>query len=97
MIERYTLPEMGRIWEDKFKFDTWLKIEILACEARAEMGEIPTKDVDVIKAKANFNVNKIFSRLFNLDKEIVYKGLDIEIIRPAELAINEFKNILQNE
>ncbi len=59
MIERYTLPEMGRIWEDKFKFDTWLKIEILACEARAEMGEIPTIDVDVIKAKANFDVNKI--------------------------------------
>ncbi len=29
MIERYTLPEMGKIWEDKFKFDTWLKIEIL--------------------------------------------------------------------
>ncbi|MFZ1281485.1 MAG: adenylosuccinate lyase, partial [Ignavibacteriaceae bacterium] len=59
MIERYTLPEMGRIWEDKFKFDTWLKIEILACEARAEMGEIPTIDVDVIKAKANFDVKKI--------------------------------------
>ena len=59
MIERYTLPEMGRIWEDKFKFDTWLRIEILACEARAEMGEIPTIDVDVIKAKANFDVNKI--------------------------------------
>jgi adenylosuccinate lyase len=59
MIERYTLPEMGKIWEDKFKFDTWLKIEILACEARVEMGEIPAKDVDVIKQKANFDVQKI--------------------------------------
>lgn len=59
MIERYTLPEMGKIWEDKFKFDTWLKIEILACEARAELGEIPEKDVDVIKQKANFDVQKI--------------------------------------
>ena len=48
-------------------------------------------------AREYFNVNKIISRLYNLDKEIVYKGLDIEIIRPAELAINEFKNILQNE
>jgi adenylosuccinate lyase len=36
MISRYTLPEMGKIWEDEFKFNTWLKIEILACEARAE-------------------------------------------------------------
>lgn len=59
MIDRYTLPEMGRIWEDKFKFDTWLKIEILACEARAEMGEISKTDVDVIKQKANFDVERI--------------------------------------
>ena len=59
MIDRYTLPEMGRIWEDKFKFDTWLQVEILACEARAKMGEIPQKDVDVIKKKAKFDVKRI--------------------------------------
>jgi adenylosuccinate lyase len=59
MIERYTLPEMGKIWEDKFKFDTWLKIEILACEARAEMGEIPKSDVDTIKQKADFDIKRI--------------------------------------
>lgn len=59
MIDRYTLPQMGKIWEDKFKFDTWLKIEILACEARAEMGDIPSSDVDVIKSKANFDIKRI--------------------------------------
>jgi len=59
MIERYTLPEMGKIWEDEFKFSTWLKIEILACEARAELGDIPENDVNVIKEKANFDVKKI--------------------------------------
>jgi adenylosuccinate lyase len=59
MIERYTLPEMGKIWEDEFKFSTWLKIEILACEARAKLGEIPEKDVDVIKEKAKFDVKRI--------------------------------------
>ncbi len=59
MIERYTLPEMGKIWEDEFKFSTWLKIEILACEARAKLGEIPEKDVDVIKEKAKFEVDRI--------------------------------------
>ncbi len=59
MIERYTLPEMGKIWEDKFKFDTWLKIEILACEARAELGDIPTSDVEVIKQKADFDVKRV--------------------------------------
>lgn len=59
MIDRYTLPEMGRIWEDQFKFETWLKIEILACEARAEAGEIPSADVEVIKQKAGFDIKRV--------------------------------------
>ncbi len=59
MIDRYTLPQMGKIWEDKFKFNTWLKIEILACEARAELGDIPSSDVDRIKSKANFDIKRI--------------------------------------
>jgi adenylosuccinate lyase len=59
MIERYTLPEMGAIWKDEFKFKTWLKIEILACEARSEIGEIPKEDVEVIKNKAKFDIKKI--------------------------------------
>jgi adenylosuccinate lyase len=59
MISRYTLPEMGKIWEDEFKFSTWLKIEVLACEARYEMGEIPESDLTIIKEKSAFNVKKI--------------------------------------
>ena len=59
MIERYTLPEMGKIWEDQFKFATWLKIEILACEARATMGEIPSDDLETIKRKASFDVKRV--------------------------------------
>jgi adenylosuccinate lyase len=59
MISRYTLPEMGNIWEDEFKFATWLKIEILACEARFEMGEIPKNDLQIIKDKSTFNVKRI--------------------------------------
>jgi adenylosuccinate lyase len=59
MIERYTLPEMGAIWQDQFKFDTWLNIEILACEARAEMGDIPKADLDEIKEKSTFNIERI--------------------------------------
>ena len=59
MISRYTLPEMGKIWEDEFKFATWLKIEILACEARKEMGEVPEADLTTIKEKAAFDVKRI--------------------------------------
>ena len=59
MIERYTLPGMGSIWEDKFKFDTWLKIEIYACEARYKMGEIPEQEFEIIKTKAKFDVKRV--------------------------------------
>ncbi|HOI30251.1 MAG TPA: adenylosuccinate lyase [Melioribacteraceae bacterium] len=59
MIERYTRPEMGKIWEESFKLDTWLKIEILACEARAEMGFIPKEDLDEIKSKAAYDVKRV--------------------------------------
>ena len=59
MIERYTRPEMGKIWNDQFKLETWLKIEILACEARAEMGEISKSDLEQIKSKSNFDLKRV--------------------------------------
>lgn len=59
MIERYTRPEMARIWTLQNKFDTWLKVEILACEAWAELGRIPKEDVEQIKTKAAFTVERI--------------------------------------
>lgn len=59
MIERYTRPTMGKIFEEDFKYSTWLKIEILACEARSLAGEVPEKDLKVIKKKARFDVKRI--------------------------------------
>ena len=59
MIERYTLPEMGRIWSDQFKYETWLKIEILATEARVNTGEVDLVDLETIKAKASFSASSI--------------------------------------
>lgn len=59
MIERYTRPEMGKIWNDQFKLETWLKVEILACEARAEMGDIAKEDLEQIKAKADFELKRV--------------------------------------
>lgn len=59
MIERYTRPEMGKIWTDQFKYESWLKVELLACEARYEMGDIPKEDLDTIKSKADFDIKRI--------------------------------------
>jgi len=59
MIERYTLPEMGSFFTDKFKYDTWLKIELLACEARTILGDVPVEDFNIIKSKANYTVERV--------------------------------------
>jgi adenylosuccinate lyase len=59
MISRYTRPEMERIWTEQRKFETWLEIELLACEALAELGQIPRDAVKEIRAKASFNVQRV--------------------------------------
>ncbi len=59
MIERYTRPEMGAIWTDENRFKAWLEVEILACEAWAELGEIPKEDVKKLRENASFDINRI--------------------------------------
>ncbi|MFZ9738778.1 MAG: adenylosuccinate lyase [Prochlorotrichaceae cyanobacterium] len=59
MIERYTLPAMGDLWTEIYKYKTWLQVEIAVCEAQAELGMIPADAVAEIKTKANFDPDRI--------------------------------------
>jgi len=59
LIERYTLPEMGQLWTDRYKYQTWLEVEIAVCEAQAELGYIPNQAVAEIKEKAQFDPERI--------------------------------------
>ncbi|MBW4056260.1 MAG: adenylosuccinate lyase [Proteobacteria bacterium] len=59
MIERYSRPEMAHIWTAENRFRIWLEIEILACEAQAELGVIPKDVVPVIRAKGDFDIARI--------------------------------------
>ncbi|MEC1259821.1 adenylosuccinate lyase [Bacillus swezeyi] len=59
MIERYSRPEMAAIWTDENRFQAWLEVEILACEAWAELGVIPKEDVKVLRENASFDINRI--------------------------------------
>ncbi len=54
MIERYSRPQMKRIWSDESKFNKWLEVEIAVCDAWAELGTIPREAIPKIKlAKCN--------------------------------------------
>ncbi len=59
MIDRYTTPEMAKIWSEYNKFDTWKKVEITVTEVLCDMGEVPKDAVKVINEKADFSVERI--------------------------------------
>lgn len=59
MIPRYSRPEMNKHWSDQHRFDVWLRIELLACEAQAELGIVPEADLLEIKEKAGFDIANI--------------------------------------
>ncbi|KRF01117.1 adenylosuccinate lyase [Paenibacillus sp. Soil766] len=60
MIDRYTRPEMASIWTEQNKFQAYLEVEILSCEAWAELGVIPKEDVKVLRENASFNIDRIY-------------------------------------
>ncbi len=69
MIERYTRPEMGRIWSEEHSFQKWLDIEILAAEALSHVGKVPKTAVARIKKNARFNVD----RIREIEKEVKHE------------------------
>ena len=50
MIERYTLPEMGRIWSDAHKYELWCRVELLVLEAHARAGTATDSGGDLVSA-----------------------------------------------
>ena len=66
MIERYTLPEMGEIWTENAKFQSWLDVEIAACKANYELGNLPKEQLNHITSNANFNSE----RIKDIEKEV---------------------------
>lgn len=59
MIQRYTNPEMGNIWTLQHEFEEILEVELCACEAMAELGEIPMEAAKNIRAKAKFDLARV--------------------------------------
>ncbi len=59
MVERYTLPEMGKIWSEQNKFETWWQVELEVCRVQYERGVIPAEDFKNIETKASFKVERV--------------------------------------
>ncbi|WP_278964016.1 adenylosuccinate lyase [Lactobacillus apis] len=59
MLERYTRPEMGKIWSDENKYAAWLKVEIATTNAWCEAGEVPKEDAEKIAKNASFTAERV--------------------------------------
>ena len=59
MIERYSREEIKNIWELQAKFEYYLKVELAVCEAYAKLGKIPQANLNEIKEKASFTLDRI--------------------------------------
>jgi adenylosuccinate lyase len=59
MIARYTRPEMGAIWSEQRRFETWLEVELAATDALAAAGVVPKDDAKALREKASFDVARI--------------------------------------
>src|SRR3989338_9122208 len=59
MIDRYTRPEMGRVWTEEVKLAKWLEVELAALEALARYRYIPKSIPTKVRAKAKFNLNRV--------------------------------------
>jgi adenylosuccinate lyase len=62
VIERYTRPEMGAVWSEQRKLDTWLAVELAVVEALAEQGVVPADDAAAIRDRASFTVEAVKER-----------------------------------
>src|SRR6185369_9872495 len=59
MIRRYTNPEMGAIWSEQRRYETWLEVELAAADAMAEAGIVPRDAARELRAKAAFEIPRI--------------------------------------
>jgi adenylosuccinate lyase len=62
LIERYTRPEMGAVWSERRKLDTWLAVELAVVDALAAQGTIPEDDAAAIRDRASFTVEAVKER-----------------------------------
>src|SRR5918995_1566038 len=59
MIRRYTNPEMGAIWSEQRRYETWLEVELAATDTMAEAGIVPADAARELRAAASFDIARI--------------------------------------
>jgi adenylosuccinate lyase len=84
VIERYTRPEMGAVWSERRRLDTWLTVELAVVEALAEQGIVPPDDADAIRDGAAYTVEAVKAREELTDHDVAaFVDVVAESVGPA--------------
>jgi adenylosuccinate lyase len=84
VIERYTRPEMGAVWSEGRKLDTWLVVELAVVEALAEQGTVPADEADAVRDRAAYTVEAVKAREEVTDHDVAaFVDVVAESIGPA--------------
>ena len=59
MIQRYARPEMLALWSDKHRYETWLRVELAACEAMEDTGRVPRGTAEAVRGKVKLDPARI--------------------------------------
>jgi adenylosuccinate lyase len=70
VIERYTRPEMGAVWSEQRKLETWLQVELAVVEALAEQGVVPEEDAATVRDRATFTIEAVKERERETDHDV---------------------------
>ena len=82
MIERYTRPEMGAVWTQQAKFQSWLDVELAATDAWAAEGVVPAEAAAICREKAAFTVEEINAREEITNHDVADARCDIRVCPP---------------
>jgi adenylosuccinate lyase len=70
VIERYTRPEIGAIWSEAHKLESWLAVELAVVDALADAGAVPADDAAAIRERASFTVEAVEEREKQTDHDV---------------------------
>ena len=88
MIERYTRPEMGAVWTQQAKFQSWLDVELAATDAWAAEGVVPAEAAAVCREKASFTVEEVNAREEITNHDVAAFVDDVVTVSDDEITID---------
>ena len=94
MIDRYSREEMKKIWELDSKFAYYLKVELAVCDAYAQNGDFPIGDIEELKKRATFSVERIDEIEREVRHDVIDTAFALQIADSAEIILKDFDGLL---